>query len=377
MAVTRRYHLMYEAVFIVATKKNQHYVPKVHLKQFSLDEDQKQIGIWLPANDKIVPNASIRDQCSKAYFYGQDLEVENYFSSPEGIWGRIVKKLATSHTPTKADLDTLLFLWLLQHIRTKRAITNQLIMMGEMREKVSIGQDPATIDNFLGEPMGTPEAIKMVLSSASNLFKSISDLRSVLLINNTKTGFIMSDNPAVSSNKFIPMRFRSHPSSGLSAAGSYAYVPLTPNIGFFAFDRHVYELNGRNGLTCNLGEKDIIHLNQLIYIFSDSVVILPPNSNHQPIVNSLKSISEYKRPLTTRVNIAIKDSAQSKSGSVTFTSATDDEFEKSKSGLIHVESTPPLVPKHLNKLRIRQSPKYTDTKSAAGIIRYIGHSLIA
>lgn len=91
----------------MAEKKNQHFVPKVHLKHFAKDNFKKQIDIWLPKHNRIILGASINDQCAKNYFYGKDLKVENFFNFPEGIFGQISNRLMIDSSPTKSDLDAL------------------------------------------------------------------------------------------------------------------------------------------------------------------------------------------------------------------------------------------------------------------------------
>jgi hypothetical protein len=72
-----------------------------------------------------------------------------------------------------------------------------------------------------------------------------------------------------------------------------------------------------------------------------------------------------------RVNTAVEDPDQEQDGSKRFSVASDEEFaSSSKGGLIHLESVPPIVPRHFPKLRIKQNPRFMGTKSGAGLKRY-------
>ena len=356
----------------MAEKKNQHFVPKVHLRYFAKDDKRRQIDVWLPKQDKVVSGASIKSQCSKNYFYGRDLKIENFFHSPEALFGRIVDQLIDSQNADPNSLESLLFLWLLQHIRAEKTITQQLLMMSAIRDKVLLGQEENDdVRDWLGPPMGTPEAMQMTLDCAKEYFKIISDLRCVLLINNTRSSFVLSDCPAVSSNKLILKRFMHYRNWGLASAGLYLFMPLTPQLGFLAFDRHVYELVGRTGSICNLGARDVTALNQLLYLFCNDLVVLAPNCDASATVNQLKTVATSKPESTMRVHVAIEDQDQTQQGSKRFSIASDEEFaDQSKGGLIHVESLPPIVPVHLPKLRIKHSPRFIDTRSGAGLKRY-------
>lgn len=356
----------------MAEKKNQHFVPKVHLRYFATDEQQRQINIWLPKQDEVVLGASIRDQCSKSYFYGKDLKIENFFESPEALFKKTVDPLIEQQSAENEALINLLFLWLLQHIRAERTIAEHLLMMSAMRDKVALGlEDNDKLQDWLGPQMGVPEAMQMTLDSAKEFFETISDLRCVLLINKTKTGFVMSDCPAVSSNKLVLLRYMKYRNWGLGSAGLYLYLPLTPQLGFLAFDRDVYELAGRKGNVCKLNDKDVVALNQLIYLFSNKVIVLPPYCDIASVVVQLKKVSSAKPESTMRVNIAVEDPVQEHNGSKRFSVVSDEEFASSpKGGLIHVESVPPIVPRHFPKLRIKQNCRFIDTKSGAGLKRF-------
>lgn len=61
--------------------KNQHFVPQFFLKNFSADK--KSISMCLKENAMLYSNVSIRNQCSKSYFY-PDQEYEKELSMFEG-----------------------------------------------------------------------------------------------------------------------------------------------------------------------------------------------------------------------------------------------------------------------------------------------------
>lgn len=355
----------------MAEKKNQHFVPKVHLRQFSTDARQKQIDIWLPKHDKFINGASINDQCSKPYFYGSDLKIENSFNTPEGVFGNIVKKLDENRNPSKGELSNLLFLWLLQHVRSEKAIRDHLLSITMITDKIRIGQeDNEELDRFIGDPLDVREAADMALADLGYYYHCISDLKCILLINDTKQGFIASDNPAVSSNKLILKRFMNYRNWGISSAGFYLYMPLSPKIGFFAYDRHVYDLKGRSGLNCRLKVDDVHDLNKLLYLFSDNVVVLPPGCDQKEVVRNLQSFDFAKPDGLVRVNTAVEEKRGVGEGYRKFVQASDENFGKSESSLIHIESVPPVVPRHFRKLIIRQIPRYIDTQSGAGLKRW-------
>lgn len=55
----------------MAFNKNQHFVPKVHLRPFSLDGENLSISLINLRQMKPIPNAPVKNQCSSDYFYGK------------------------------------------------------------------------------------------------------------------------------------------------------------------------------------------------------------------------------------------------------------------------------------------------------------------
>lgn len=56
----------------MADNKNQHFVPKGHLKPFSVDGEGKAIHLFNVDAGRAIPNAAVRKQCSHDYLYGRD-----------------------------------------------------------------------------------------------------------------------------------------------------------------------------------------------------------------------------------------------------------------------------------------------------------------
>ncbi len=226
-------------------------MPQVYLRAFASDENQKRLNIWLPEQDRIVFGASIKNQCSKSYFYGSDLILEDIFKFPEQAYGKVKIKIINGEGASKYDLYVLLFFWLIQYLRAEQAVESRTLAMDVMRDKILLGhEDDEKALEFVGAPMTQEQSAKMALASASKLFEIILDLRCALLINNSKLPLITSDNPAVESNRFILQKYKGLRNWGLSNAGVYLYLPISPKYAFIAFDKNVYKLLGKVGNIC-------------------------------------------------------------------------------------------------------------------------------
>jgi len=77
--------------------KNQHYIPRFLMRNFSEDENKEYITTYLLNEKRIVPNASIKNQASKDYIYGKDQTIENIFQNIEDAtaitFSKIIKKV--------------------------------------------------------------------------------------------------------------------------------------------------------------------------------------------------------------------------------------------------------------------------------------------
>ncbi|AXW32869.1 hypothetical protein CJO88_05685 [Ralstonia solanacearum] len=55
----------------VATNKNQHFVPRCYLRQFTIDRGNKAINLYNVERDRFIEGAPVKNQCSGDYFYGK------------------------------------------------------------------------------------------------------------------------------------------------------------------------------------------------------------------------------------------------------------------------------------------------------------------
>ena len=72
-------------------KKNQHYVPKFYLRNFS--NNGKNIGLFMPDKDVYRNNASIKSVAYSHFLYGEDGIVEDLLSEIESKWAIMIRKI--------------------------------------------------------------------------------------------------------------------------------------------------------------------------------------------------------------------------------------------------------------------------------------------
>ena len=77
----------------MAFNKNQHFVPKVHLRPFTLDGENMAINLINLTRLAAIENAPVKNQCSRDYFYGKDPKLERAVNFIENHYGDVVRML--------------------------------------------------------------------------------------------------------------------------------------------------------------------------------------------------------------------------------------------------------------------------------------------
>ena len=244
----------------MANNQNQHYVPKVYLKAFSPDgSDGKRLHLFNLARGQAILNAPIRGQCSRDYFYGQAPEVEEVFRETEGLYGSILRRLAehdTEITPILAPLRDIAYL---QLVRTDKALGTAKHYFETTHNLAYAGRIVPPKDELPPDWVMASDAVEHWRNTVDRL----DDLAAAVVVNDTPSRFITSDNPAVLTNRLYCQKMR-RTDFGVGNAGAILFLPLTPRLGFIAWDRHSYQPAGRVGARIKLRRSaDVAALNAL------------------------------------------------------------------------------------------------------------------
>jgi len=118
----------------VAERKNQHFVPRCALKPFSVNDEGRAIHTYIQTIERAVPNARLRNQCSRDYFYGKELTVEKTLSELEGHYARILASLMQGNDLGPVDEEWLRLFALVQNRRTEQAISEMAQLEKDVAE---------------------------------------------------------------------------------------------------------------------------------------------------------------------------------------------------------------------------------------------------
>lgn len=272
----------------MASHKNQHYVPQCYLKNFATEESKASICLYNLDRKKFIQNAPIKNQCSKNYFYGEDLILEKSLQPIEGQFSEIIRTIKKpNYVLTEKDKIFLKEFWLLQYMRTEE-FSRSIVEATE--------QDIKTLFSIDVEIN-----IKHVVNKSMHLLLKnkhlVNDLKLCILNNNTQTDFITSDNPAVLTNRWYFLNKEAQFSSfGLQSAGSLFILPLTPKLLMLAYDGDVYSISNTKGWVQVKNEFDVNAFNYL-QLLNCKANIYIKSSNSLQYLECLYREIKYLKPL--------------------------------------------------------------------------------
>jgi hypothetical protein len=349
----------------MAENKNQHFVPRCHLKPFSLSGAGLAINVYNHAAERGIENAPVRGQCSKSYFYGDDLELETVFQRIEGRYAGVLDVITNRpHELTQHHLDTLRHFTHLQMNRTETALARRRAAFEEMDEISHRGKE-----QFRSE---TPDLSHrhMLIGAIKTYVETlpyIDDLEILLLRNETDLDFITSDDPGVIINRLNTQRFSGKP-FGLLSTGVQMVLPLTPRIALMCYDVDTYAVSGRKGVWLALDKvRDVEALNELPFIKCNANIYFRDWSQLAWLRAAFKVAASYRPPSWFKSWIGAK--LTTVDGSEMYRRATDAEILSMTTKVVSHSPVYPDPSKWLSVFKIRSKIlAYTDG-SAVGFVR--------
>lgn len=250
-------------------KKNQHYVPRFYLKNFS--QNGKSIGMYRRSNHLIVECASIRQVACRDHMYGEDGIMEEWLAHCESKWAKALKYLLLQNDTDFEDPAECVFL-LLQFIsislaRTAKVADGNVQFMDyfkEMFDQVEESGGTLLVDRenaFQG--YDCPNKIPIEIANES--LTVLADLKALIIMNETTRGFFTSDNPVVLYNLLYAKR-KYKVNYGIGSGGIILFLPLNEVLCFCLYDPSVYTVKSEDPFTVSI--KSINQINEFNKLFS-------------------------------------------------------------------------------------------------------------
>ena len=254
-------------------KKNQHYIPKFYLRNFSFQSNKKQIGVFNIKSKFFFQKAKLKTQGSKNFFYGTDGVIEDKLSEIEGVLADVLKNIIDSRKlPKKEDVSYVYLLAFISitHLRNPVSINSVNRRMEIMKENLLELHPETDVDKLL-PTIEHEEAVEISMSHVNHIINHIIDLECKLLINKTETPFITSDFPIVKYNQFLESKKWPHGRTGYGIRGLQIFVPIDNDLTLFFYDSTIYKAGNKKGHYHELKkDKDIDQLNLLQIINCDN-----------------------------------------------------------------------------------------------------------
>jgi len=292
---------------MITEKKNQHYLPKFYLKNFSFQDNKKQLGVFNIFNQIYIQKAKLKTQASKNFFYGYDGQIEDGLANIEGHLAKVIADIIRDNTLpsrySKAHYNLLLFVTLTD-LRNPVKIENIKKMVEQAKDKV-LEIDPNTDLEKLFPNINHEDYIKMSLASTLPTSNNMLDLDYKILTNKTDIPFITSDYPIVKYNQFLEKNNWQHGKTGYGLVGLQIFIPLNSEDILLFFDSNIYKVGNRKQKIINITDKsDIDQLNILQFVNCFKTIFFNENASEQYIRSLLKKSKNFNRANISRAELS-------------------------------------------------------------------------
>jgi hypothetical protein len=281
----------------MAQRANQHYVPQFYFRYFS--QNGKSICVLNRNNGLTIKSASIKDQASKNYFYG-DEKIEQTLSEMEKLFSSALRQIKEDLCFEKCTPEN--YALFLQNISHQRSRTMKAIKSNKpMRDKLAQLYVECMVNNndhllndetkdmFLNNiqlaEANPQEWQSMYMNIAIENAGSLCDLLPVILKNKTNRPFIFGDAPVIFINPYLK-NITSQGVLGTQSSGLIILYPIGSTHSIMLIDERAYRIKKLRGSVLAVRDlKDVAALNKLQIHNASSAVYFSDNQYSQYVAN--------------------------------------------------------------------------------------------
>jgi len=345
----------------VSDNKNQHFVPKVLFKPFTKNCEGKSVCLLNLQTRSATELASVRGQCSKNFFYGNNPKLENAIRYMEGCYGILREKIVRHDLHFgERDLHAILKRFILfQSLRTNAALRRSKMAITESPFGEALGKDsiPENID-----------IISLMMQGFIDVMGILDDLRIVLIENFTRRDFIMSDNPSIITNRWHLQR-QGMSNFGLGSAGAMAFLPISPRIVAMLYDDGVYSV-ARSGLWIKTSkERDVLAVNEHQFLQCDKTVYFSSWDEVELIRQDLDHALQNRPRESERSELVTAALESEDEWGKRYVVVPDSARQVGGECLVHMKSVNPCPHRWPSFMQFRRDAKFIDTGTGAGFLR--------
>jgi hypothetical protein len=226
---------------LTATKENQHYVPKMLLRNFAIQREAKRGREQVHVLDKTNSRAfiaNIRNIASAFDFYeaemaGQVVNAERILGELEGYAASILQKIINSRSVASLDAGERRWFSIfcaVQFVRTQTVRDRVAMMNAHMEDHIRrMGYDPKQVEGFesMSEDGIKAMTIRMI-AQAIHEYPPIFDSKVWFLMDALGDGaFLIGDHPVTLHND---RSYGPYGNLGLAIPGIQIFLPLAPDL---------------------------------------------------------------------------------------------------------------------------------------------------
>jgi hypothetical protein len=347
----------------MAAYKNQHFVPRSYLRAFSLDGAGDAINLFNIHRKIGVQNAALKHQCSRNFFYGEDLRLEKLLQISEGLYASMLRAIRSEdYQLAERDRILLRHFCYLQRCRTEAAAKRGALFVSEFSD-VAFGEDVPP-----SWKIAMRDAIALAMYSFATTRHVIDDLKVCLVRNQTNHPFITSDDPVIATNRwYLQSDIAKGMSFGVGKAGALFMAPLTPFSMCILYDGDVYSLQNTGGWIVADRPSDVDALNQHQYLNCVANLYFADWSTRSQIENDF-SACEHLRP-TKRHEVITAVLHEEDEWGQRFRVVDNRSLVREGAALVHVRGINPKPNKWPSFIKLRSKPIIFSNGTGTGFVR--------
>lgn len=342
--------------------KNQHFVPRCALKPFTLHAEGLAINVFNIARNRPIQNAPVKSQCARTYLYGIDLQLEKSLVQLEGEYARIVGNLSTGRSLDEEDHEWLHLFAIMQFRRTARAIEE----MREFTERMADVVFKKYPEQREKDERTDTDLMIQSLKMAFEGTKYVTDLKCVVLRNQSNVDFVISDNPLVMTNRFYIQRMNAT-NFGLANSGAILAMPVSPKLCVIWYDRGVYTVPNASGTSfVEIKADDVAAINAWQYLYAQSNIYFARWDDRAYIQEQIENATPRRAEAKPRATLLVRDHA---APGESYRRGTAEEEAAAKETLVLASQNHPRPSVWPSQIKFRSKPKTYSDGSAVGHVR--------
>lgn len=253
-------------------KKNQHYVPQFYLKNFSINNNRKSIGVFHQEKELFIRSSSIKHQGSKDFYYGKDGLIEEGLSQIESLLAPKLKDIIKTGVLPKKESDehiALLIHIILTDLRNPTRINQTKNSFVKLKNEIKKFSPEANNVEFL-DNIPHEFSVQLSINNYRKILPLCFDLEYKILKSSHDSFFITSDFPVIRYNQLFENLRPQDSNQGYGNLGLQIFFPISPNYCIIFYDSMIYKVGAKKEKTILLDKDDIDQINLLHFLNSKS-----------------------------------------------------------------------------------------------------------